>query len=135
MIKPEYEKYATKMNDMGDCILAILNKYFNNKLDTNEELKNKKTRCSEGRTELKSVKMKFMLAVVPDIIKKEHNELIETIQKFITGADYMFNAVDESNPSLIVNNKIMGLEGRKLQLEAEKEINVTVEKICKKFGI
>jgi hypothetical protein len=47
----------------------------------------------------------------------------------------MSNAITINDCNKNENDEIMALEGKKLQLQAEKELPVIMEKICKRFGI
>jgi hypothetical protein len=83
-INPEYADYANNINIIGTRILTIVNKVSNKDMDTDEKIKNRYNNCLECISKFRDVKVTLILAFVPNIIKEEHKELIDTIQKFIT---------------------------------------------------
>ncbi len=147
-INPEHEKYAEKMVKIGDIIIDITSQFPKMEgCTTVEEVKIKYDTYLKKTSEFKETKLTLMLNLYPNacpvIIRKEHNEFVEELQKFIDGTDSMSKALDISNCFLDTDNLIKGIifdgdmleKGAEVQQKASETIVKLMEKICKKFGV
>lgn len=126
-INPGYYEYAKKLSVLGDRIIVISNKFTDMKLDTPEKIQIHYDNCLSAITEYKELKLAIMLTVVPKIVEKEHEELIEGYQIYTSGTDLMFNAIDIGKRTI---DMAMTIKGFALQ---EKGKNMIVE-IAKRIG-
>jgi len=145
---PLYLSYAEKMNTLGDKILDITKQFPTMEgCATVEEVNDRYDTYLKKISEFKNFKLTFMLKLFPgtypDIIKNEQEELVEQLQKFIEGTDYMANALDISHSFLdkdhlvkgIVFDKDMFVKGSLVQQKAAETTALLIEQICIKFGI
>ncbi len=128
-----YYEYAKKLSDLGDRIINISDQFpLSLKLDTAEKIKNQYDISLKAITEYKEVKLAFLLVVVPDIVQKEHKEVISALQMFINGTEYMFKSIDVNNSHV---DKDMISKGLSLQEQGKDRIVQLADQICKKFGV
>lgn len=131
IINQSYLIYAKKISDVGDEIILTSNKLTNEvKFKNVEELKKDMASFNEAINEYKKHKIDSSNIIPPEIVKAEHNELINSLQKFIDGTELISKSIDIEG---LRANEPMIKHGMDLQKQAEQETAVIIQQIINKL--
>lgn len=102
-----YFVYAKKLDDIGNKIISISKKFIAKQPDTKsiKGLKLTYAICLESIDGYRICKDALANVIPPAKVKKEHEDLINTMQLFIDGTEDMFRSIDLENST--VNEELM----------------------------
>lgn len=131
----EIFEYGLKLKIIGDWIENISKKspeILNNIQYSKEALKIILYINTLSASEYEQCRLTMADIIAPDVILKEHQELIKALQHFIDGTQIMNQSIDIYNGKFDLFKYI---EGLKLQSVGTEQVKKVMEKIVKKLGL
>ena len=113
-------EYYKKMLKVGKSIIEISSRLVPSNYGTDEDTKNQRAIYLKALEDYRNCKLTFMLAIVPSNLKAKSEGVAEAIQMFITGTQYLIDAIIISESKTRVDMDMIE-KGRLLQAQGNQK--------------